>query len=791
MMRTGPSDPYHGISSSTKIGRVLLLHAEMLEALGAGTIGAMNDDAADALHAQQLADLEAASTAAIDQRNNIQSQLDTLLASEPAGSAAVANLQAQLDAANAEVAANDTELEDLQAEAANRESRLAALESVIDVPLFANSTVAPITNGQPRAATVLGSFTATTDGPQTFTFEGSVVSGTGGYLLTSDDVQFDVDVDLNGTQFTAIRNGAGVVYESPTANRITPANPTRTNSNTLIAGTTYTIVVFAGGGSTVDSALVTVGNPPEDLSGAITLLNSIVADLQLQVTGTDDALAALAESLAAELDSVQALVVPTVFDIQSIVPFDTTTVVNWNGLDSNSIQGGAFYVSDDPSSTTPLTELTVIPGEPKDIYIIGILAAGNNTGGVHYRVTNDGELEFERIAQMFLADTDFENLSYNDLTTSNNAVATFNAANQARLLTVRPSMVDMLKAAAITTNWGVRNAYEADITDIVFQWRDTNPSNGINPTLFYVTDAPDSTTPIHCLELEDGESQTVYIIGVLLGGDNSVAGAQLEITNTAGQLSAVVVAQMFSDEDDFSVLTFNELTETVGFSGVMTATHLARVFVADVEAFDTVVKARKGVGFSDFDDSHVVMVSAPDDIPEDYDILLPPTRPLPGQVLRRSLDPNAAPGQLEAVYPFGYEFQESKLIADQNGGIGANNIKFVAPLQCPPLVGGLYEITVDGGGAGNNITANFSGQVFYQLGNADRVATETHIVFEPKDSAGTGEGGSDQKVSLANSDSVVFAPGDEPLLEYGYFHETQISGIKGLRLTIKRVGDAP
>ena len=71
--------------------------------------------------------------------------------------------------------------------------------------------------------------------------------------------------------------------------------------------------------------------------------------------------------------------------------------------------------------------------------MIGVLEGGGNTGGVEVDLTNnDGALSSNYIGQMFLADIDWPALSYNNLTSSNQAVGTFNASHVATIFSQQP-----------------------------------------------------------------------------------------------------------------------------------------------------------------------------------------------------------------------------------------------------------------------------------------------------------------------------------------------------------------
>ena len=128
-----------------------------------------------------------------------------------------------------------------------------------------------------------------------------------------------------------------------------------------------------------------------------------------------------------------------VFDIAAVVPGSNTQIFNWNGQGNNDITLGAFKVTTDPDSTVPLETIEIPDGETVTAQITGTLEAGTNTGGMIVEITNTfGALSYNVIDQAFVANTDWQNLSYNQLTQQNQAQGVFGPGPGSLVFSAQP-----------------------------------------------------------------------------------------------------------------------------------------------------------------------------------------------------------------------------------------------------------------------------------------------------------------------------------------------------------------
>ena len=101
----------------------------------------------------------------------------------------------------------------------------------------------------------------------------------------------------------------------------------------------------------------------------------------------------------------------------------------------NDIRATAFYITQDSSSSEPLTELVVPLGETVEFIIVGPLYTSDtvfgNIGGVRLNATNtDGILSFEHIEQRFTpAVATWPNTTYDDLNQTNATIGEFRQAS--------------------------------------------------------------------------------------------------------------------------------------------------------------------------------------------------------------------------------------------------------------------------------------------------------------------------------------------------------------------------
>jgi len=205
------------------------------------------------------------------------------------------------------------------------------------------------------------------------------------------------------------------------------------------AGNAYRVIEYG-------SSLVS-GNSSADITQLQTDVDTAEAAIvTLQNDGATDAELATAEAAAATartaLISAQAAVDATQDAAQTVqnnrltalealhqdaaailpaTPGDTTQVFNWNTTSPLQIEASDFYVTEDPASTTPLTEIAIDDGETKRLYLVGDLKGGTHVAGIEFDLTRTGNaVAGTLIDQVFKSnETDYTILTYNDLDESN------------------------------------------------------------------------------------------------------------------------------------------------------------------------------------------------------------------------------------------------------------------------------------------------------------------------------------------------------------------------------------
>jgi len=130
--------------------------------------------------------------------------------------------------------------------------------------------------------------------------------------------------------------------------------------------------------------------------------------------------------------------------------------------------------------------------------------------------------------------------------------------------TVRGDIIDCDEPLPVTC-FAITPANRELTSPNVFDWN-TTAINDIRATAFYITQDPDSDEPLTELIVPVGSTQTFYIVGPLYSSDtvfSNIGGAQIEVTNNAGELSFNLVTQQFSDDiENWPNNTFNSLTES-------------------------------------------------------------------------------------------------------------------------------------------------------------------------------------------------------------------------------------
>ena len=216
----------------------------------------------------------------------------------------------------------------------------------------------------------------------------------------------------------------------------------------------------------------------------------------------------------------------------AITPADPSltspNVFDWNTTAVNDIRATAFYVTEDPSSSDPLTELVLPLGETKTIYIVGPLYSSDtvfgNIGGVKIEVTNnDGVLGFVRLEQLFTpAVGSWPETTYDELTQSNGNIGEFRQVSADYIFT--PVPVDLSQVASDVKQ--MRGQYQGLIQSGSYDFTlfpapttgnayiDSSPTDILAGTRFIaagditITTHPAANPPT-VYEIKDGDTVTV------------------------------------------------------------------------------------------------------------------------------------------------------------------------------------------------------------------------------------------------------------------------------------------
>ena len=164
----------------------------------------------------------------------------------------------------------------------------------------------------------------------------------------------------------------------------------------------------------------------------------------------------------------------TCFEITPADPTLTSpNVFDWNTSSINDIRATAFYITQDTSESTPLTELDIPLGETETFYIVGPLYFSDtefsNIAGVTIDATNtDGVLTFELVEQRFTNDVaSWPNTTYDDLNSTNGNVGEFRQASADFLFTAKPVTFetgeDAIEVSLDGTTFTLPTAVEGDV----------------------------------------------------------------------------------------------------------------------------------------------------------------------------------------------------------------------------------------------------------------------------------------------------------------------------------------
>lgn len=149
-----------------------------------------------------------------------------------------------------------------------------------------SQTYTDIIWGTARAGVPALRFTPNSDGEVTINYSGVVSSGTGGLYVLDTPVTQDLDEDLNSSVISpGVSNS---IFNTVLNNRLTPDITEIEYTISVLADIEHTIVIFAGGRSTLLSAQISVTS---DVIGEVTSLSELEGiheELQLSINGVTD-----------------------------------------------------------------------------------------------------------------------------------------------------------------------------------------------------------------------------------------------------------------------------------------------------------------------------------------------------------------------------------------------------------------------------------------------------------------------------------------------------------------------
>lgn len=372
--------------------------------------------------------------------------------------------------------AYDVALQGLIANDEYIDTKLTVVSDALGSTEVATDPTAPLQHNTSRAATILGSFVAQQTGAMELIFSGTVVGTTAGLVVTSEPAQDAVGGGLSASGLSAYRNGAGVIHDTPAAQRLTPDAPVRTLSVPVQEGTEYLLIGFVGvdtvgtdlavSYTTASVDLTQLHDPaPQDAAiqaatdnlaaeiqnriDADGTLSARVATVEAQLPDDDSGLAAMiaanAAALAQEMADTDADVVAI---LANTVANMTATQTNATAA-SNNAAAIALEASDREAADASLQ--TGIEGVGTSVSALGTTLNQSLNGEATLRADADAALD----ARIALVEAQLPD----DDTPLANAIAENAAAIAAEILDTDADFVDVL--AGIAANATVAQAAQA------------------------------------------------------------------------------------------------------------------------------------------------------------------------------------------------------------------------------------------------------------------------------------------------------------------------------------------
>ena len=356
------------------------------------------------------------------------------------------------------------------------DARLTVISDALGGTEVATDPTAPLQHNTSRAATILGSFVAQRTGAMELIFSGTVVGTTAGLVVTSAAAQDAIGGGLSASGLNVYRNGAGVIHDTPAAQRLTPDVPTRALSVLVEEGTEYLLIGFVGVNTVGTDLAVSYATASVDLTqlhdGALQdaaiqaatdnlaaeiqnridadgTLSGRVATIEAQLPDDDSGLAALiaanAAALAQEIADTDADVVTI---LANTVANMTATQTNATAA-SNNAAAIALETSDREAGDAELE--ASIDGVGTSVSELGVTVNQSLNGEATLRADADAALGV-RVATL-------EAQLPDDDTPLANSIAENAAAIAAEILDTDADFVDVL--AAIAANTTVAQAAQA------------------------------------------------------------------------------------------------------------------------------------------------------------------------------------------------------------------------------------------------------------------------------------------------------------------------------------------
>ena len=446
-----------------------------------------------------------------------------------------------------------------------QDARLDAIETTLGAGTTSLSGVS-IQNGTARAATILGRFTPTVTGPLVITYEAEFGSGNAGLVVTEQDTTaIGIGADINGTEFTALRNDAGVLFESPTNARPNIATPSREYTVNVTAGQPITFVAFAGGGSTVTSATVTypTGQPvnlgfihdpaPQDAR---------LSDLEAEALATDQALQNIGSQLAQEAtdraDGDTALDT-RLSAVEAQLPDDDTA------LAQQVADNAALILAEAADQDTAEAQIQTLIAQAA-----ANMAAANNAATA---ASANAAALTQEVADRTAGDTALQS-QIDGLPDAYDDAPVVSRLDALELVSHDPQPQDDAHTDLVGLVGGSALVAPAPDTFTVLTAEPGNTDNlfirpavtnaGYRREHFHVSEDPAAIQNITSVVVPDGGTKDIFIVqGVYNIGLDQLTGKQkiyVRLTNTGGTLTHAILGRQVTGTTDWETSTYNSFS---------------------------------------------------------------------------------------------------------------------------------------------------------------------------------------------------------------------------------------